>query len=435
MKNNQDIFRKTRVHLTFMNSFMLIVFLLFFIMGTISVMSYIVYNEQKLELEALTEQEMEESYTADSPVKMDATTPISNQGIYINYFLKQNGDVVVGDEFNPELRSLIMDKVKGWSPEAIQVKYVTFTYGSHQEKEIHFLIAGKRVIDSGLVKGTLYIGKDVSYLWSMFQWLLAVLLGMLLLFVGIAIGIGQIMTRRAMKPIVHSYQLQLEFLADASHELRTPISILKSGLEVMDMGENHQLSSFSSDLLVDLQKEAKSAAKLVDDLMLLARTDSGAQPLFYETFDFFSLAEQVVRSIQNVTPPSQIQLNLLSDRSLHFYGDQERMKQLLYILLNNAVQYTQPGGKVTLDYFLEEESQATKLCITVTDTGIGMEPEHLDSIFRRFYRVDKNRSRESGGTGIGLAIAKWIVEAHQGDIEVESTPGVGSTFTIYLPLT
>lgn len=416
-----------------MNSFMLIVFLLFFIVGTISVLSYIVYNEQKLELKALTEQELEESYVVEPQGKSGENTPINNQGIYINYFLKKNGDVVVGDEFNPEMRSLILDKVKGWSPEGIQVKYVTFSVGNQQE--VHFLIAAKHVLNSGGGTGTLYIGKDVSYLWSMFQWLLAVLLGMLLLFVGIAIGIGQIMTRRAMKPIVHSYQLQREFLADASHELRTPISILKSGLEVMDMGENNQLSSFSSDLLVDLQKEAKSAAKLVDDLMLLARTDSGAQPLFYETFDFYSLAEQVVRSIQNVTPPSQIQLNLLSDRSLHFYGDLERMKQLLYILLNNAVQYTQPGGKVTLDYFLEEESQATKLCITVTDTGIGMEPEHLESIFRRFYRVDKNRSRESGGTGIGLAIAKWIVEAHQGDIEVESTPGVGSTFTIYLPLT
>lgn len=327
---------------------------------------------------------------------------------------------------------MIIDRVKGWNPDTIKMKYETFTYGNNQE--IHFLIAAQSVYEKGKIVGTVYFGKDISFLWSMFQWLLAVLLGMSLLFAGIAIVIGQFMTRRAMKPIIRSYQLQREFLADASHELRTPISILKSGLEIIVMEESNKLSEFSFELLKDLQKEAKSAAKMVSDLLLLARSDSGVQQISYEPFDFSLMAEQVIRSIQSIAQSSQIKLTLHPQGSILLLADQERIKQLLYILLDNAIKYTPHGGEITLSYMTKEEDHKQKLCVIVEDTGIGIEHEHIDHIFNRFYRVDKNRSRESGGTGLGLAIAKWIVEAHRGSIEVSSTPGIGSTFTVLLPL-
>lgn len=415
-----------------MNSLMLIIFLLLFIFATFGVLLYIIYNDQKLELQALTQQEVREIQVTPAGRENQYTNNVGDRGIYFNYFLKANGELIIGDEFNPSLRQVIFDRIKEWNPGTVNVKYETFTYGNNQE--IHFLIAAQSVFDKGKVVGTVYLGKDISFLWRMFQWLLIVLLSMSLLFVGIAIVIGHFLTRRAMKPILRSYQMQREFLADASHELRTPISILKSGLEVIDMEESKKLSEFTFELLKDLQKEAKSAAKMVNDLLFLARSDSGTQQISFETFDFSLIAEQVIRSIQGITHSSHIKLNLQPQDSILLHADQERIKQLLYILLDNAVKYTPDGGEVTLSYMTKEVDHNQKLCVIVKDTGIGIEPEHIPHIFNRFYRVDKNRSRESGGTGLGLAIAKWIVEAHRGSIQVSSTPGVGSTFTLYLPL-
>ena len=411
---------------------MLITFLFLFIFATFGVLVKIIYDDQVLELMSLTQQEVKEIEVTPTVGGNQNTSNVNERGIYINYFLKASGELIIGDEFNPGLRQIILNRMKEWKTNSITVKYETFDYGNNQE--YHFLIAAESVFDKGKFMGTVYFGKDISSLWRMFQWLLVVLLSSSLLFVGIALVIGQFLTTKAMKPILQSYQLQREFLADASHELRTPISILKSGLEIIDMEESKKFSDFTFELLKDLQKEAKSAGKMVSDLLLLARTDSGTQQIAYGTFDFTVMAEQVIRSIQGITCSRHIKLNIKPQGSILMNADQERIKQLLYILLDNAVKYTQDGGEIALSYMVKEIEHAKMLCVIVEDTGIGMEPEHIPYIFNRFYRIDKNRSWESGGTGLGLAIAKWIVEAHRGFIQVSSTSGVGSTFTFYLPL-
>lgn len=341
--------------------------------------------------------------------------------------MKENGELLVGDEFAPDMRQAIIGYAKGWKPNSIEIKYKTIV--NPKKTESHLLIAAQNVYHDGQLMGTVYFGKDVSYLWSMFQWLLVVLLVISVLFLGVAIVTGQFLTRRAMKPILRSYELQRDFLADASHELRTPISILKSGLDVIGMEDGDKLSAFSQELLLDLQKEAKSASKMVSDLLLLARTDSGVQVISMETFDFSEMAEQVIRSIQGFAQSKQIRLHL---HSIMLHADQERIKQLLYILLDNAVKYTPAQGEITLTTKTTMVDYKPKLCIMVKDTGIGIEPDQLAHIFHRFYRADKNRSRQTGGTGLGLAIAKWIIDAHRGTIHVESVPGFGSTFTVFL---
>ncbi|WP_428993731.1 sensor histidine kinase [Brevibacillus choshinensis] len=433
MKNhNRELFRGTRKRLTIINSVMLMVFLLLFIIGTFGLLFSIFYNEQKLELKALTQQEVEESQTvAPGETKPDHANS-ANQGMYFNYFLKENGVLLVGDEFAPDMREAIIGYAKGWKPNIVEIKYKTIV--NQQKSELHVLIAAQNVYHDGHLMGTVYFGKDVSYLWSMFQWLLVVLLGMSVLFLGVAIMTGQFLTRRAMKPILRSYELQRDFLADASHELRTPISILKSGLEVIGMEDGDKLSAFSQELLQDLQKEAKSAAKMVGDLLLLARTDSGVQEISMETFDFSVMAGQVIRLIQGFAQSRQIRLHLHVQDSIMLHADQERIKQLLYILLDNAVKYTLEQGEITLTVKTTTVDYKPKLCIMVKDTGIGIESDDLSQIFHRFYRADKNRSRQSGGTGLGLSIAKWIIDAHRGTIHVESVSGVGSTFTVFLPI-
>jgi signal transduction histidine kinase len=166
----------------------------------------------------------------------------------------------------------------------------------------------------------------------------------------------------------------------------------------------------------------------------LARSDSGAPDLKMESFDFRPSVEQMVRSLQPLAQSKGIVLHLQAPAQVEIFGDQERFKQLLYILLDNALKYTPGGGEVNLALSVEEKENQRFLHITVQDTGVGIPVEEQDRVFDRFYRVDKHRSRQMGGTGLGLAIAKWIVEAHHGSIKVSSRQGEGSTFTVKIPI-
>jgi signal transduction histidine kinase len=125
-----------------------------------------------------------------------------------------------------------------------------------------------------------------------------------------------------------------------------------------------------------------------------------------------------------------IQLELKQADEIEFFGDESKLKQLTLILIDNAVKYTPPGGHAAVGLIKQDSHMA----LLVTDTGDGIESEHIDKIFERFYRVDKARSRDDGGTGLGLAIADWIVRVHKGTISVSSTPGKGSTFNVQLPI-
>lgn len=282
--------------------------------------------------------------------------------------------------------------------------------------------------------GVLYAGSEVTFYWHIFERLSKVLLGLSVVFIAISAFVGQWMAKRAMVPIVKSFAQQKEFVADASHELRTPLSVLNSSLEVIEMEQNEHLSDFSRDVLLDMKDEVRSMTRLVSDLLTLARSDLGTLEILHETVDLSSIAEKLERSMQPLAASQQIELQLETPETLVVTGDQERLKQLLYILLDNAIKYTPAGGKVTLVISSGRVEQKEMCCIRVQDTGIGIPVEQQERIFERFFRVDKNRSRKMGGTGLGLAIAKWIVEAHRGNISVESAPGSGSTFTVWIPV-
>jgi signal transduction histidine kinase len=137
-----------------------------------------------------------------------------------------------------------------------------------------------------------------------------------------------------------------------------------------------------------------------------------------------------LESVSPLAASKQIALEMHAPDKLTATGDPQRLSQLLYILLDNAIKYTANGGEVRLT-LSKEESQ---LCLQVQDTGIGIKPEDQDHIFERFYRADKSRSRQMGGHGLGLSIAKWIVETHGGTIQLASEIGKGSTFTIRIPI-
>ncbi len=219
------------------------------------------------------------------------------------------------------------------------------------------------------------------------------------------------------------FRSQQRFLADVSHELRTPLTSVRGNLDLM-----RRFGEYDEESMFVIQDEMERMSRLLGDLLLLARADTGGLPLRHEPVELDNVLFEVYRQISRIEKPVTVELTAVDQAII--LGDEDRLKQLLLNLVDNAIKYTQPGGVVRLS--LAKDGSWAQL--VVSDTGIGIPAEDLPHIFERFYRVDKARSRAQGGSGLGLAIAKWVVQAHGGAIKVDSTVGVGTTFTVTLPI-
>ncbi|MCZ8515714.1 HAMP domain-containing sensor histidine kinase [Paenibacillus filicis] len=192
------------------------------------------------------------------------------------------------------------------------------------------------------------------------------------------------------------------------------------------------LPEYHRKVLTDMKRELSRMTRLIDDLLVLARNDSGQLEIMRQPFDLKMTVESTVMAFSLLSDKREISLVWdvqLTDGDPSFRGDEERLNQLLYILLDNALKYNKPEGEIRL----EVRKTPQELQIGVTDTGIGIPSEDLPHIFDRFYRVHKGRSRSSGGVGLGLAIAAWIVKAHGGRIRAESRVGEGTAVKVTLP--
>ncbi len=221
--------------------------------------------------------------------------------------------------------------------------------------------------------------------------------------------------------------LRRELVANVSHELKTPISALRAHLENLLDG----VEQADPETLQVMLVQSERLGRLVDQLLDLSRLESGDVPLERERVALAPLVSQVLSEIQVARPEPGVTLtgDLPGDLPPVF-ADRERVHQVLFNLLDNAVRFTPAGGRVTVSAFGHNGS----VDVVVADTGPGISAEHLPRVFERFYRVDESRSRVDGGTGIGLAIARSVVEAHGGRIWADSEPGRGSTFTFELPV-
>jgi heavy metal sensor kinase len=221
-----------------------------------------------------------------------------------------------------------------------------------------------------------------------------------------------------------------EFTADASHELRTPVSLIRTEAELAlrrNRGEAEYKESLQHILL-----EAERTTSLIEQLLSLARADSGRESLRLQPVDLSETLRSVVDGWQQVARIRNLQFTACLDVPPYYVlGDETLLRRLADILLDNAFKYTSAPGSVQLSLVPKADSVA----ITVKDSGVGIAEEEQGRIFERFYRVDKARTRVQGGAGLGLAIAQWIVAQHAGSIAVESRPGDGSTFRVKLPMT
>lgn len=238
-----------------------------------------------------------------------------------------------------------------------------------------------------------------------------------------------IISKFALLPIKRSWQRQLDFTADASHELRTPLTVIKTNLEIVLDSPDESVESQLT-WLQNIEEEHTRMTKLVDNLLTLSRADTGEQTLFTSNFLIDEKIQTVVDTFKPVCQQKEIELNYNIKSNLSFWGDEGRISQLVVILLDNAVQYSEVGGTITVAL----EKKEKELELTVKDTGIGIGQNEIEKIFRRFYRVADTRQRNPNGSGLGLSIAKWIVEQHNGRIQVKSKPDEGTIFIIKLPI-
>lgn len=222
-----------------------------------------------------------------------------------------------------------------------------------------------------------------------------------------------------------------EFTADASHELRAPVTLIRTIAEVAVQKDDRAAGEYY-DALREILEESERTSQVVDSLMLLARADAGKQELEYSPVDARTVVRDAADQGEKLARKQELKFSvMLPDAPVPIYADANALRRAALILMDNAVKYTPKGGSINVSVGREDGFCMVK----VSDTGAGIAESDLPHIFDRFWRADKARSRAQGGAGLGLSIAKWIVEAHRGSIEVSSVVGKGSTFCARLPLT
>jgi signal transduction histidine kinase len=220
------------------------------------------------------------------------------------------------------------------------------------------------------------------------------------------------------------FETQRRFLADVSHELRTPLTTILGNLDLM-----RKMGKLDTESMEAITSETQRMKRLVQDILVLTQAESGNLPLGKEEVELDTLVLEVFQQ-SKVLAKDRVEVHLGQEDQARVTGDRDRVKQVLLNLMSNAIEYTPPGGTVTLGLACVGDWAR----VTVTDTGPGIPQEELPHIFERFYRVDRSRRRsERGGAGLGLSIAYWITRSHDGRLEVASEVGKGTTFSVWLP--
>lgn len=423
------MFRKTRLQLTIRNAIVLSIILIS--------LSTLLYGYMKIQIFERVDNSLN---NRSSNYRVNVNTPLDNQPFALRIadfdrpvfqLLWLSNDRVFHGL--PMIAELSEEELKQFSPSKFTVKpqnikvreqYFRVLTTSVTKKVVLATHLGER---SGTINSIQFI-TNVSAEVNMLHRLQLVLLiggglGMI-----IAMIAGLYLAKRALIPIRTSWERQQLFVSDASHELRTPLTVIQTYTELLLRHPNQTIEQESRHIS-NILKETKRMSKLVNDLLTLARTDSNETQITVKPALLDLILKDVVDHMKYLAETKEIVIQTEIDDSVQINVDEERIHQLFFILIDNALKYTQEHGFVRISM----RKNAQSATVEIEDTGIGISPQDLPYIFDRFYRGDKARTRADNGAGLGLSIAKWIVESHGGKIRVESKD-TGSKFLIHLPL-
>ncbi len=282
--------------------------------------------------------------------------------------------------------------------------------------------------ESGEVVGVIQYARSLEGVQQTTGRLVLVLLPLALGGLGAALLGGRFMAGRAMRPARESFERQRAFIADASHELKTPLTLIRADAEMVLF--RGSLNGEDRNLIEHALAETDRMDEVLSDLLLVARLDAGKVDLARKPFDLASVLSEEAERFGVRAADKEVHLEVQTPSELPARGDSKRARQIIAVLLDNAVRFAPPAGSIVVSGRLHERWVEA----SVTDTGPGISPEHLPRLFDRFYRAETSRIRgKSAGTGLGLAIARDLARAQGGDLEAESAKDGGATFCLRLP--
>ena len=421
-----EMFGRSRRQLAFAYALIMCVFMAILIFVVHMAMNWSMFSEQAQELSdaatGVAEAQIFYLQNPNAAVDENRYYKSVNDRLFF-YIFSADGQLVRFERASFRLEQFVLDVIENRNIAEGEVE--VFQHSNETGQLSTVMMTSKKIITDDAVQ-TLYVGKDVTALYSGLR--KATYAQMVLGFIAVLIGsaIGYYMAGRALVPIKEAYDKQKQFAADASHELRTPLAVVMASADLLLADPSIQ-NPFLRQVIEDLKNEVKKMTNLVSDLLMVARSDNNALKVNIKRLDLFEVLSQVLRMMTPIAEKKNILLRGDNLYRVYAKGDEDRIRQLMIILTDNAIKYTPEGGRVEIG-LIEKE----RVGITVTDNGIGISKDNLEKIFERFYRVDKARSREMGGNGLGLSIAKELVRMNGGEIGVESKEGEGTRFTVWL---
>jgi two-component system phosphate regulon sensor histidine kinase PhoR len=242
-----------------------------------------------------------------------------------------------------------------------------------------------------------------------------------------------LMTFHDLTPLRRVEEMRADFVANASHELRTPLAALLGFIETLQ-GSAREDPKARERFLAIMQEQARRMARLIDDLLSLSRIELNAHRRPDTPVDLVPIVRQVVDGLETLARDRGVALNIEAANALSVLGDHDELVRIFENLVENALKYGAAGRRVDIKLGLGTSADGEpEALVSVCDYGPGISPEHLPRLTERFYRVDVTESRAQGGTGLGLALVKHILNRHRGRLTIDSAPGAGATFTIHLP--
>ncbi|WP_440444875.1 sensor histidine kinase [Phascolarctobacterium sp.] len=352
-----------------------------------------------------------------------------SSGKMFAYFVAPDGKTVILNQLGDgDVGKALLSHQSDW-PQDMEGTHLIRMRGTNGER-YRYLAGVAPVVDKGKQIGTLYMFKNMEFYYQAAYKTLFWLLCMALVLYMAACYFGYWLAGRNILPISQMYERQKQFTADASHEMRTPLAVMKLAVQGLREDEDSRLGEFAKESVEMLDSEADRLSRLTENLMTLARSDEDNLPAYTEQVDMTALCHKVATQLALLAEQKQIVLKQELQADLSVQGDELALSRLLIILLDNALKYSAPKTTVTLRGARVKEH----LVIEVRDEGCGISDEDKTRVFDRFYRVDKARSRTQGGLGLGLSLAWAIVHQHGGSIEAFDNQPQGTVMYVQLPL-
>jgi two-component system, OmpR family, sensor histidine kinase CiaH len=426
----EKIFRSQQLKFMIFN---LIAFTIIFTIFGIIIFSQVqgtLFKKTDEELEMVQEKHMSDfsdRTIEDRPVDgIDRTPPMNDQRAIKNpriFMLNwsKNGEIVEGDQigslfYESYLQDFTLDKNN----------LDTVTNITIDDHHYRYLLFEDTNEDDDVAYVQLIINTDAEEtIINNFQKLIIIFS---IVFIVLSISASYILSKKMMQPIILSWKKQAEFVENASHELRTPLTIIQNKLELLLTSPQEKIANKFENIALSLS-ETRRLSKLTSDLLTLARADSAETQLVKQTIHVDTFVKNVCAPYIEIAESQDKHLWLQLNCDMKLEADEVRLHQLLVILLDNALKYTGENDSIGVKTCEEDH----KIIFEVSDTGIGIKEENMKYIFDRFYREDRARSRETGGVGLGLSIAHWIVKQHEGTIKATQNKNKGTTFKVKLP--